>query len=342
MKALVYRNGQIALEQVEKPVMPQGGALARILTAAVCGTDIRTFRFGNKELAHGRVIGHEACYLLEEIDPAITDFKKGDRVIIAPAIGCGVCASCRKGHTNTCEEMVTIGFQSDGTFAEYCPIPAQAFAMGNVIKIPDSLSDAEAAVVEPIACIINGQSFLNIEKGDNVLVYGAGYIGCVHAELARIKGADKVILADISAKRRDQAQKLTKGITIMDSSAPDFFDKAQEVAGSSGINVAITACPAGAAQREALKIVYKHGRISLFGGLPGEPVGFLDSNLIHYKELGVFGVHASTPQQNREALKLVSESVLNVKKYLTEYPLDQVEEAIESLKAEDTLKAVLK
>ena len=343
MKAFIYeKEGTIKIKDVEKTALPKGGAIAKIACTSICGTDLRTYRFGSSKLSAPRIIGHEACYIIEEIDSSVKDFIVSDRVIIAPAIGCGKCKSCLRGHINMCDDLKTIGFQYDGTFADYCAIPSQAFKMQNVIIVPDNISDEEACVVEPIACAINGQSFLDINKGDNVLIYGAGYLGCIHAELAIIKGANKVILADISDKRRKQAKKDVKNIHVLNSGDVNFIDRVKEIIGAEGVDVIITACPAGVTHKQALEIIYKNGRISLFGGLAGEGTGYLDSNMIHYKEIGVFGVHAATPEHNRQALKLVEDKTLEVKKYLDVFSIDEIVEAFESLKSEDSVKGIIK
>jgi L-iditol 2-dehydrogenase len=343
MRACVYEGeSKITVKEVQKPSLPKGGAIVKVIVASICGTDLRTYRFGSDNLSVPRIIGHEACCIIEELDEGIKDFKVGDRVMVAPALGCGECKSCLRGNTNMCDDLKTIGFQFEGTFAEYCAIPRQAFKMKNVIKIPDNISDEEVSVVEPVACALNAQSFLNISKGDNVLIYGAGYLGCIHAELALIKGANKVMLAEISKERRDQAEKDVEGIHVLNSGADDFIDKVKGLTGRDGVDVVITACPAGITHKQALELVYKNGRISLFGGLAGNASGFLDSNLIHYKEVGVFGAHASTPKQNKEALELVTSKTLNVKKYISSYPLEKITDAFKSLVNETSVKAVIK
>ncbi len=241
-----------------------------------------------------------------------------------------------------CDNLTTIGFEYEGTFAQFCAIPKQAFVMGNVIKITDEISDEEACVVEPVACAINAQSFLNIGKGDNVLIYGAGYLGCIHAELALIKGADKVIVAEISQKRRVQASKDVDNIFVLDSADEGFVKQVEEIVGENGVDVVITACPAGITHKQALELVYKNGRVSLFGGLAGEAKGYLDSNLIHYKEIGVCGAHAATPEQNKQALELVTSKTLKVKKYIDIFPLDNITDAFDCLVNETTVKAIVK
>ena len=114
-----------------------------------------------------------------------------------------------------------------------------------------------------------------------------------------------------------------------------------EATGGEGVDVVIVACSVGPAQKEGMSLLAKCGRISLFGGLPGESSGFIDSNLIHYRELSVYGVHASTPDQNKKAMSLIRDGVIDVSKYIDRYPLEQVEEAFRAAAAGEIIKAVI-
>ena len=189
--------------------------------------------------------------------------------------------------------------------------------------------------------MVNAQEFLNIEEGDNVAVYGSGFIGCMHAELAYASGAKNVIMVEPNAVRLAEAKKILPRIHAA-SEGRDPAEIIMDVTGGIGMDVAIIACSAGAAQADALKSIAKRGRISLFGGLPGESTGFLDSNIIHYKELGVFGVHASTPLQNKKVLAWLSQKRIDVHKYITKmYPLRDITEAFEDIKNKGIMKAVI-
>ncbi len=341
MKAFVYHGDKnFSIDELPKPKAGAGEAVAKILCASICGTDLRTFRFGNAKLKTPVTIGHEACYEIIETGEGV-DLTLGDRYIIAPALGCGQCKSCKKGRTNMCDNLQTIGFDYPGTFSEYIKIPALAIERGHLIKVPDSVSDKEASVVEPVACAMNAQSFLKIEKGDNVVIYGAGYLGCIHAELALMQGADKVFIAEISEKRREKAKAFVPGAHVINSGDSDYMDKIKSVAGVSGIDVVITACPAGITHKQGLELLYKNGRMSLFGGLPGDNNYHLDSNLIHYKELGVFGAHASTVAQNKRALEAVVNGKLNVDKYITAFAFEDTQKAFVALIEENAEKAVV-
>ena len=339
MKAFVYNGGKdFAVTEVPMPKAGKGEAVARIRCASICGTDLRTYRFGNQKLKTPITIGHEACYEIVENGEGV---NLSGRYIMAPAIGCGQCKSCKKGRTNMCDSLQTIGFQYDGTFAEYIKIPAEAIERGHLISVPDNVSDKAASVVEPVACAINAQSYLHIEDGDNVLIYGAGYLGCIHAELAFMQGADKVIIAEISEKRREKAKAFVPQATVINSGDKDYMDQVRDIVGGNGVDVVITACPAGITHRQGLELLYKNGRMSLFGGLPGTDNYHLDSNLIHYKEASIFGAHASTVAQNKQALDAVAEGKLDVEKYITAFALEEADKAFQSLIDETAEKAVL-
>jgi len=240
-----------------------------------------------------------------------------------------------------CDTLKTIGFQYPGTFAEYFQIPALAIEQGHLIRVPSNVSDQAASVVEPVACAINAQSYLKIEEGDSVLIFGAGYLGCIHAELALMQGAGKVMIAEVSEKRRNKAKTFVPQAEVINSSDKAYMDQVRDIVGGSGVDVVITACPAGITHRQGLELLNKNGRMSLFGGLPGENNYHLDSNLIHYKEASVYGAHASTVKQNQQALELVANGRLHVEKYITAYALKDADKAFRCLIDETAEKAVL-
>ncbi len=345
MKAFVYQ-GETSFRLVSDFRLPQAqrdSAVIRVRACSVCGTDLRTWQKGSARITPPRIVGHELCGEIVEIGEGRKGFQVGQRISIAPAIGCGACSSCRRGYTNLCDRLETIGFQYDGGFAEYMEVPAAAFEQGNVYPTPDGVSDEEAALAEPIACVINGQEFLHIATGDSVAIFGSGFIGCMHAELARMKGAGPIILIEPKRERAEAAHRLIPFSSLVVPGTIDLQAEVNALTGGRGVDVIVTACPAGQAQRDALSIAAKRGRVSLFGGLGGESSGFLDSNVIHYKELSVHGVHASTPRQNRQAMSWISERRVDVHKYVSRvYELERIEEAFQDLQRQAVFKAVVK
>lgn len=343
MLSYIYHSDKtLRLQESPKPQLKEAGALVRVIACSICGTDVRTYRFGSSKIDDGRIIGHEVVGEIIEVSPDIKEFSIGDYVAMAPAIGCGSCYACKAGKTNMCEDLKTIGFQFDGGFAEYMVIPAQAFKMGNVYRLPKTNEYTVFTLSEPLACAINAQSYLNIKKGEDVVIFGSGIIGCMHAELALYSGAGNVIIIETSKERIKQASELLDKVIFINAAETDAFSEVSRITGGKGADIAIIACSVGSAQADGMKMLAKCGRISLFGGLSGESTGFIDSNLIHYREISVFGVHASTPEQNKQAMEMIYNNSINVEKYVTKrYMLKDIEQAYKDIEGGSIMKAII-
>ena len=336
-------DGTLGLVEKPMPHASDDTAVVKIDAMSVCGTDFRTYKHGSNKIDRGRTIGHECCATIVELGKNIKDFSVGERVQIAPAIGCGECIPCKKGYTNMCDNLETIGFQFDGVFAEYMEVPAKAFQQGNVNKVAKSLLNEEIALAEPMACALNAQELCDVKEGDVVAIFGSGFIGCIHAELALATGASKVFMMEVSDYRLKEAKELIPEIRAVDSKVLDPCEVIMEETNGNGADVVIVACSVGALHTVAQKVAAKRGRISLFGGVPGEAIGYLDSNIIHYKELGVFGVHASTTVQNRRILKKIENGELKPSKYISKfYELRDIEQAFKDIDQGVVLKAVIR
>ncbi len=165
MKAFVYEgNGKPELKEVQVPEPTSQNVISKVLACSICGTDIRIYANGSSKIEPPRIIGHEICAEIVHIGDSVrlNGFPVGQRVLIAPAIGCGECAPCGKGYTNLCTNLKTLGFQYDGGFAEIMEIPLQAFRMGNVIPVSEPLEVEDVILCEPVACAFNGQQLLKI------------------------------------------------------------------------------------------------------------------------------------------------------------------------------------
>lgn len=208
MKALLfYGPGEYELKEVPKPTPGQGDILLRVKAAAICGSDIRMIFNGYRGVSHEtpRIYGHEIAGIVEEVGSDVADagYRPGDAVAVAPNMGCGVCDMCVSGNTHLCPEYKAFGINMDGGFAEYVVVPEIAVRQGNLVKIAidENMSFAKAAAVEPLSCVYNGFEKLNIRPNDTVLIIGSGPIGIMHAMLAKMAGASKVIVNDLNAER---------------------------------------------------------------------------------------------------------------------------------------------
>lgn len=334
----------LKVSDVPEPKQTERNMIVQVRAASICGTDMRTFLKGNAKITPPRVLGHEFAGDVIYASPYAKElgFSEGNRVTAAPAIGCGECWPCKSGHTNMCDHLETIGFQYDGVFAKYVEIPEKALRMGNVIKLPDEMSYDAATLIEPAACAYNGQSYMHVQEGDYVAIYGSGLIGCLHAELALRSGAAKVIMFEPVEKRGKIAMEKVPGIIWYNNLKDSAVEAIKKETDGRGANVVIVSTSVPACQVEAQVIAAKMGRISLFGGLPGESVGFIDSNLIHYKELQVCGVHATTADFMRKVMDIMHDGGLRADRFIERIlPLDQIEDGFRSIRDENVMKVVI-
>ena len=310
MRAAVYHGPQdIRPQEVPEPTVERGDVLLSVRAAGVCGTDVRIVKGEHAAYANGvgRIPGHEIVGRVEQSPDGGPPV--GQIVFVAPNVGCGHCAQCRGGNENLCPDTEALGITLDGAFAERVVVPARAVARGNLLPLGEELSPAQqesAVLIEPLACVLRGQDKVGLGQGDTVVVAGGGPVGLLHVALARARGASLVICSEPSAERRAAALRAGAAV-VVDPTHEDVEAITAEATGGRGVDVAITAAPVHALQASALRLAASGGRVLFFGGLPkSRPTVELDTNLIHYKELLVAGTTASTLDDCRCAVELVT------------------------------------
>lgn len=335
--------GNLSVIDVPKPTPGPKEILIKVKTCATCGTDAKIFKHGHPRLKPPQVIGHEISGEVVELGSQISGFELGARVQVIAAIPCGDCWLCKSDRMTICENQLSMGYQFAGGFAEYMVIPWEVIRVNGVNRIPENVSFDEAAVTEPLACVLNSQKIVGVSKGDSVLVMGAGPIGCLHVRLARALGAEKVFLADINGGRLALSSEKVKPDASIDMEHEDLVQVIKTLTNGRGPSVVITAAPSGAAQELAISIVAPGGRVSFFGGLPkDQPLINCDANIVHYKEVTLFGANGSSPSQNLEALEMISSGKVRVSDLITHrVPLDRVADAIDAVLSGTAIKVVV-
>ncbi|MEE2041669.1 zinc-dependent dehydrogenase [Nocardiopsis sp. CT-R113] len=341
--ARFYAPGDIRLEQAPEPTAGPGQLKIAVANCSTCGTDVKISRHGHHHIRPPRVIGHEIAGRIVEVGEGVTGWDEGDRVQVIAAIPCGTCVECADGRFTVCSNQESMGYHYDGGFAEYMIIPESVLAVDGVNRVPENIDLAEASVAEPLACVLNGQEIAGVGEGDTVVVMGAGPIGCLHVRLARAKGAAKVFLVDINRGRLDMSADIVRPDATICGGEVDAVQEVLDLTGGRGADVVITAAASGRAQEDALKMVSRSGRISFFGGLPKDaPIIQLDSNLVHYREISIFGANGSSPEHNRRALELIASGAVPVADLITErMPLSDVHKAIETVASGTAIKVTI-
>lgn len=343
MRALVFKGiNDISLMDIPRPEITSEEILVKVDSCAICGTDIRTYRSGHTKIKGSRILGHEFSGTIEEVGSNIDDYSVGDKVIVVPGIPCGECYYCQNGMQNLCDDRMIIGFDFDGAFAEYVKIPAAAVKMGNVKLIPKGLSLRTACLIEPFTAIYNGQNLLNISIGSNVAIIGGGPIGLMHSIQARYRGASKIALFDISNDRCSMAKKFDIDF-IINSGINDPVEATKGITHGRGFDVVIVSCGSGIAQAQALEMVRKNGRVSFFAGLPhNNSVMQLDTNLIHYKQIGVFGANGSGPNEYEATIDFLGHGKVDLSDIIsTDLPLEDALKGFETVQTASALKVVI-
>lgn len=346
MKAAIFNGPEkIEIRKWEKPICSEEEILIKVNYCAICGTDVRTFFYGHKKVIPPAIIGHEITGEVVEIGRNVkTELKIGQQITPVTSIGCGMCNLCRKGFFNLCPDTKALGYFYPGGFAEYMIIPEQAVKQNAYVLLPENVSALEGSLIEPLSCVINAQNYLKIQKYDNIVIYGGGPIGFMHAVLAGASGAENVIMIDPAFDRLKRFGSLFGNLILLDPNSENTVEKVKEITNNFGADVVITACPAKQAQLEAFSIVAPRGRISFFGGLPkDDSIISIDANIIHYHEVSVFGAFASNKADYQQAADLISNKKIDPSKFITDViPLEKLEEGIRLVKNGSVLKIVVK
>ncbi|MDY6863860.1 MAG: alcohol dehydrogenase catalytic domain-containing protein, partial [Thermodesulfobacteriota bacterium] len=316
MKAtLLKAPGQLKIEEVPVPSCPACGILVKVKACAICTSDMKMAESGHPAVIYPCIPGHEISGVVAE--SKIKDLKEGDRIQVAPGLKCGKCLACKKGADNKCKHVGIFGFNYNGGFAEFLSVPLKGSLCGSVNIIPEKVTFEEASLTEPLACCINAQELSRVNSGDTVLILGAGPMGCLNAMLAKIKGAQKVFLADTVERRRKLAER-TEADWLIDPGQKNVYDLVMQETSGWGIDVVILASSEAGPAEDIIRLLAPRGRICLFSGLvSGKDRTSFDLNLIHYTEASLIGAYGNTAVQNAEAIRLISNRKIDVKWLIT-------------------------
>lgn len=319
MNALVVRAPMdYGIEKKEVPRVPAGGILLRVLACGLCGSDLRTLRSGHRKVQLPFTIGHEICARVEKEGESYSGpWKVGETLAVSPLVYCGRCLFCQNGEFELCTHYREIAQAWPGGFAEYMALPQEAIEHGTIQLVPEGMDPVHATIVEPLSSCVNAQEKGNVGLGDTVLIIGAGPVGTLHLELARARGADQVILADISEDRLKLAEVYEPDLMI-NTLKKDLKEEVLKATNGYGPGVIITANPDPSTQVVAMELARKGGRILLFGGLPNDKaVSGVNMNTVHYNSLHLIGTTIFAPRHNNVALGLLTRGCISAEKFIS-------------------------
>ena len=344
MKAAVYEGiGQVNVREVPVPALGEGDVLLAVDACSICGTDLRTYRHGDRKITPPRILGHEFCGRVVESRSPDAGIRVGDRVVMYIVILHGSDRYVEMGRANLSSHRTTMSYHHDGAFAPFMRVPAEAVRQGNLFKVTSDIPSDRLSLAEPLGCVMNAHSRLGVGLRDAVAVIGAGPIGIMHAAVARLQGAQKVYVLDSNPARVEMARSFDIDGALLARPDGSHRDEIARLTGGFGPDVVVVAVSSAAAQNDALQIAARAGRVSFFAGLPkSDPVAPLDVNQIHYKELAVTGSYSEKKSDFQAAFALLQSGRFPADRIITHHlPLERISEGFRLMESGEALKVCI-
>lgn len=337
---MYYGIGDVRYEETNIPEIGPGELLIRVGTALTCGTDVKTYKRGHPLLIKHTpaLFGHEYAGTVEAVGEGVDHLTEGMRVVATNSAPCGECYFCKRDMPNLCAKLKDS--LVNGAFAEYIRVP-EAVVRWNTHQIPDTLSFRNAALTEPLACVVHGIEESNIKLGDTVVIIGAGPIGQMMVMLAKKSGASSVIVSDLVDLRRDIAMKAGADI-IINPAQEDPVERVKEETEGHGADVVIEAVGLPKLWEQAVDMTRDAGTTVLFGGAASGTTFEVDTVRFHYGQLTLKGVFHLKPRHVEQALRLIIAGDVNPDLLIShEMPLDKINQALEMMSAGETMKIAI-
>ena len=328
MAAVLYGKEHLRVEPVAIPSIQSRDILVRVKVALTCGTDVKVFRRGYhaRMIVPPAVFGHELAGDVVATGEDVTKFKIGQRVVAANSAPCGSCFYCRRDLENLCDDLLF----NNGAYAEYIRIPARIVER-NTYLVPEHVGYQDAALIEPLACVVRGWEETAPRSGDQVAVIGLGPIGLMFVKLAKLHGC-RVIAIGRRKTQLDRATALGADDLIVGEDATDPVDQVRRLTGGRGVDIALEAVGKPQTWQWAVNMVRRGGVVNFFGGCPNDTTVSLDTALLHYSEITCKASFHHTPAHIRKALDLVSAAHIRASFFVNrEEPLSNLLEVMRHL-----------
>jgi L-iditol 2-dehydrogenase len=307
--AVLYGKEDVRVEEVTPALLKSGEVRVRIEAALTCGTDLKVFKRGYhaKMIVPPAVFGHELAGVISESQAP--EWHVGERVAAANSAPCGECFYCRNKQQNLCDNLLFL----NGAYAESIVVPPR-LVQKNLLRLKPETDFRDAALVEPLACVVQGIEDTRLRAGQNVLVLGAGPIGLMFVALTKHLGCD-VTVAGRRAPRLEAARRLGVTNVIDIGDGQNLVAKIRE-ASKTQFDAVIEAVGRPEVWESAVQLVRKGGTVNFFGGCPSGTTVTLDTTLLHYSNLTLLASFHHTPHTIRRALEFIEAGVIHSRDFV--------------------------
>ncbi len=338
MKALVKAKAErgIWMEDIEAPQIGHNDVLIKINRTAICGTDIHIFQWDDwarNTIPIPLAVGHEFSGEIVDLGAEVRGLEVGDRVSAEGHITCGVCRNCRAGRRHLCMSTEGVGVSRAGAFAEYLSVPAF-----NVFKLPDSISDDMASVLDPLGNATHTALSFDL-VGEDVLITGAGPIGIMAVAIARYAGARHIVITDINDYRLDLARKMGASCAL-NVQSESLDDTMRDLGMEEGFDVGMEMSGNPQAFRDMLRTMHHGGKVAILGIPPSETT--IDWNEVIFKGLELKGVYGREMFETWYKMSSMLQSGLNIDAIITHhFEIDEFQPAFELMESGQSGKVIL-
>jgi len=318
LAAVLYGKEHLRIEPVAVPELGASDVLVRVKAALTCGTDVKVFRRGYhaRMIVPPAVFGHELAGDIVAVGSCVEAFRPGQRVMAANSAPCWKCYYCRRGQENLCEDLLF----NNGAYAEYIRIPGRIVER-NMYELPRQVAYQDAALAEPLACVLRGLEETGMQPGDDVAVVGLGPIGLMFVRLAKTWGG-RVIALGRRPTQLERAAALGADELILTPEVADPVQAVRDLTRGRGADVAIEAVGKPQTWELSAHLVRRGGTVNFFGGCPSDTRVSLGTSLLHYSEITCKASFHHTPAHIRRALELIAEGVVTAQDFVNrEEPL---------------------
>ncbi len=337
MKALVYPDwDRLEIRDVPDPIPGPGEVVVRVAAAGICGSELEGFASRSPRRAPPLIMGHEFCGEVAVLGESASGYRRGDRVVVNSVIACGRCRDCRDGLSHLCPEREVFGMKRPGGFAELCAVP-----VSTLFPLPEKVSPLQGALVEPLANAVHALSLAGQRFPETVVVIGAGTIGLMVLQVAKVWGAFRLVSVDTNERRLEVAHQLGAE-PVFNPGKEDVVAAVREFTRGRGVDLVVDAVGAAETRRMGVAAARAGGEV-VWLGLHEDPTQLSGFDVV-LGERKIIGSYAVTPHDLRTAIGLFAHGKLEIAPWVRPFPLTEGARVFRELVTappQDYIKALL-